>query len=1088
MGPIPFPFTGDLLPNLIDKRARQTPDVAYAEYPVSTSTYDEGYRRISYYDLANAINGMAHWLVDTLGPGQDFETLPYIGPNDLRYPALIIGAVKAGYKPFVTSPRNSVAAQINLLNRLKCKVLLSAHPRPPAVKAVRKRQNIRVIEVPDVAFLLDTQHRHFPYKKSWPEAQAEPLFLIHTSGSTGMPKPLLYTHATAASNIAMMSLDPPPGYDSQDRIYQGKKVFVTFPPFHAAYLISYLFNAVAFGTVMIAPISGALPSGDNLIEGLKKTSADIAITVPSIIQDLALNPESLDYCAKHLQAILYCGGDLPQTIGDVVASKATLLNQFGASELGLTPMILSQTNRSPGDWKHAQFHPEIGLELRHVQDGVHELYAVRDTNKRDIQPTFTIFPDTQEYASSDLFIRHPSSDKSELWSWQSRADDIIVFLSGEKTNPISMEQHITASHEEITAAIVLGSQRFQAALLIEPKTGSGVRNPAERAAFIERIWSTVEEANKDAPSYARLLKSHVLFTQPQKPMLRTGKGTVQRFATLKLYAREINALYRDADTMFSNIENIQQISQGWNSETASICIRQNVMSIMEWTGLDASADFFGLGMDSLHVLVLVRRLRRTLAMPPIVPSTVYVNPSVSALTNAVLRLREEQRISKDAQDQARMRERNAMIEDYGNVIDKEWQSKSPSISNHGQEIAVLTGSTGNIGSYILDALLRTPNVAHIYCLNRSRDSQAKQMAQSRSLGLQYPSDEQRVSFMRADLSQPLFNLAKAQYDELTSRVTLVIHNAWTVNWNLPLPFFRPQLDGIVNLLTFANQCESPIRLFYVSSISSVMSYRSGCGNTPEIPIATDFTPGANGYGESKYVAEQILEYAASKKSAGIDLAFARVGQVAGAANHSGVWNKNEWFPSLVVSSANLGAIPESLGSAFAFIDWIPIDLLANVLVELALNKSQSMADLTSFETQHAEVFHPANVQTITWAKLRDTITKELEARTQKPVEIVPLRTWINMVCKAAETIASNSDQIDTISLDTALRKIPAAKLLPFFENLVESEHVSINKFETSDTLEMSKSMQNLEPIKDEWIKKWIGEWFAPMTDYFAQRN
>ena len=93
-----FEFTGDLIPHLVDKRARLTPDAIYAEYPVSTVSYDKGYRQITYGDFANAVNGAARWLIDTLGPGQSFETLAYIGPNDLRYPALILGAVKAGYK------------------------------------------------------------------------------------------------------------------------------------------------------------------------------------------------------------------------------------------------------------------------------------------------------------------------------------------------------------------------------------------------------------------------------------------------------------------------------------------------------------------------------------------------------------------------------------------------------------------------------------------------------------------------------------------------------------------------------------------------------------------------------------------------------------------------------------------------------------------------------------------------------------------------------------------------------------------------------------------------------------------------------
>ena len=98
--------------------------------------------------------------------------------------------------------------------------------------AIENHQTFRIVEVPSVSYILDVQHDHFAFEKTWMEAQSEPLFVVHTSGSTGMPKPLLYTHATAATNISMMSLDPPAGYKSQDRAYQGKRVFITFPPFH----------------------------------------------------------------------------------------------------------------------------------------------------------------------------------------------------------------------------------------------------------------------------------------------------------------------------------------------------------------------------------------------------------------------------------------------------------------------------------------------------------------------------------------------------------------------------------------------------------------------------------------------------------------------------------------------------------------------------------------------------------------------------------------------------------------------------------------------------------------------------------------
>lgn len=87
-----------LLNHVVDRRARESPKMIYAEYPISSTGYDQGFLKITYADLANAINGLAWWLHNTIGPGNDFETLAYIGPLDVRYNALLLGAVKAGYK------------------------------------------------------------------------------------------------------------------------------------------------------------------------------------------------------------------------------------------------------------------------------------------------------------------------------------------------------------------------------------------------------------------------------------------------------------------------------------------------------------------------------------------------------------------------------------------------------------------------------------------------------------------------------------------------------------------------------------------------------------------------------------------------------------------------------------------------------------------------------------------------------------------------------------------------------------------------------------------------------------------------------
>jgi hypothetical protein len=51
-----------------------------------------------------------------------------------------------------------------------------------------------------------------------------------------------------------------------------------------------------------------------------------------------------------------------------------------------------------------------------------------------------------------------------------------------------------------------------------------------------------------------------------------------------------------------------------------------------------------------------------------------------------------------------------------------------------------------------------------------------------------------------------------------------------------------------------------------------------------------------------------------------------------------LWNKHEWFPSLVLSSLYVGALPDDIGSTLGRIDWVLVDLLAGVLVDLVLER------------------------------------------------------------------------------------------------------------------------------------------------------
>ena len=87
-----------LLNHLVDGKARTRPEAVWAKVPKDPTTYDAGYRKITYLAFANAVNGIASWILQHLGRSSTFETIAYFGVWDPRYIIVTLGAVKAGYK------------------------------------------------------------------------------------------------------------------------------------------------------------------------------------------------------------------------------------------------------------------------------------------------------------------------------------------------------------------------------------------------------------------------------------------------------------------------------------------------------------------------------------------------------------------------------------------------------------------------------------------------------------------------------------------------------------------------------------------------------------------------------------------------------------------------------------------------------------------------------------------------------------------------------------------------------------------------------------------------------------------------------
>lgn len=157
-------------------------------------------------------------------------------------------------------------------------------------------------------------------------------------------------------------------------------------------------------------------------------------------------------------------------------------------------------------------------------------------------------------------------------------------------------------------------------------------------------------------------------------------------------------------------------------------------------------------------------------------------------------------------------------------------------------------------------------------------------------------------------------------------LTVIIHNAWKLDFNLGLGSFESHVRGTRHLIDLAatGPHASEIRFVFTSSVTSAQGWDRDRGAVPEeIEEDTGIAVGA-GYGESKYVAERVSgtslspswecpsETAQILASSGLQVTCLRIGQISGG-SPMGAWSTTDWFPILVKSSLSLGAFPTADG-------------------------------------------------------------------------------------------------------------------------------------------------------------------------------
>jgi thioester reductase-like protein len=931
-----------------------------------------------------------------------------------------------GAKLFLPSPRNSLQAHLSLFEAYQCNAIVL--PAGPIFRGlledVLAARRMEIVEVPELDYFLEAKDTGpCPYTVPYDRGIFEPLVALQTSGSTGIPKPVVLTHAQMAAAEASKYIPTAANEQMMLNATVGKKTLNAFPFFHAAG-VTIALTAFFFNQELIIPPAGPL-TAEVAAALIERFGCEAASLPPSIIVDMASDP-ALKKILGRLKLLFTGGGPLPTDVGNEVAKITGLHSGYGSSEMGLLPSMITD---EPEDWLYLKWPTQMGLELQHHSDDLYELVVVRKPELALYQPVFTMFPDLQEYRTKDLWSEHPT--KQGMWRFHGRSDDIIVFSTGEKFNPGTMEDIING-HPAVKSALVCGDARFRTALLVEPaKYPAG---EADKQQLIREIWNSVEEANACSPGYAKVSREFILIGTADKPFPRAGKGTVQRRMAVQLYQPELDALYAAAESSAMPLANDHPASD--SSEDVTKAVRKAVAALDGFGDVEIDDNLFDRGLDSLGVLNLVRTIRSTLpGKRQLVARDVYQARTIRAIASLLT--------AADAAPRKPASEvMQELFERYTADLPVTVRVPEPLPE---KDVVVLTGSTGSLGPYLLHELLEDASVAKIICLNRSTNAEERQKTAMQQKGLRNDFNVNSVLFLKMDISKPYFGLNLADYKELLAKTTRIVHNAWQVDFNVSLEQTAPaQVYGVRQLVDFSAMSKYGARIFFVSSIGSVARYPSS-SPVPEAIMADWNVAEDGGYGQSKLLGECVLAEAASRSA--VPSTICRVGQIAGPTKEQGMWPMQEWFPTIIISSKFLRCLPASLG-ALESVDWIPVDMMAKVFLEFAKAPPKP---------SDARVFHATNPHKIAWSQC----VAFLETRLGIPS--VPFAKWLELL--------GSSHQDD-------LAKNPAPKLLGFFNSLAESGGKGGARpgLDLSRSRQASPTLDSIGPVNNGWLELWLRQW------------
>ncbi|OMP85286.1 L-aminoadipate-semialdehyde dehydrogenase large subunit [Diplodia seriata] len=1037
-------------------------------------------------------------------PNGPSSTVALVGVSSLDYYITFLALQRLGLSTMFISPRLADQGFTHLLTSTHCTAVIASGPSQADMSRIRS------LSSPSLTFALIPLHpiTTSPSPSALPPKPLPPCipdpahpqrFIIHSGGTTGLPKPVPLVARSWLAQAAAIAARMPRA-----------ATLSTLPLFHS-FGLATLLRCLAAGSPL-ALLSAARPvTAGAVLDALDATDAGALVTVPYVLKFLGeANDEGeggkgaggvFERLAR-LQQVVAAGSAVPDALGDalVVGAGVRLFHLYGLTECGA---LMEPSRVAPELWNWVTPLPDAApfLEFERVGEEGEDGEGGGNVLSDDA---------SGRYATKDLFRRHPSLPNH--WKFAARLDDIVVLVNGEKADPVPLEVAVTKS-PLVAAAVVFGAGRDALGMVIVA---------SERAAgwsgdeVVRGILPDLQRGNQGVPAYARVAEEAVLVMAAGTKWPCTDKGTVVRKAFLRQFEGEIEAFYARREEARSGAEGegdeVGPLDDAGVRDLVRRTVRGELRLAERGVALADDSDFFALGMDSLQATNVRSRLLKGVSLGGrgLATNVVFDHPSVELLTTHLLEVRAGQENEQQSAHDLAMR----LLEKY-TTFDQPPPAPSTATPPE-QESVLLTGATGALGIHILSTLLPNPAIRTIHCLVRASDASTAlsriTAALSRSHIHPTPSQLSKIAAIPCDLSSPdggLASLPSTTLAAITATTTRVIHAAWSVDFNRSLRSFDAACLAPMHALLALTAATAaagsgkggrtrPPVFVFVSSIAAAL--RAGNASSTSTPSSSpppsspstsssSPTPGENpileslhpwtavadgmGYGQSKWVAEQMCVAAAlppapppstgrTRGGLGLHTRILRVGQLCGDTRH-GVWNPSEAVPATVRAALSIGALPFVDGDGGdEELSWLPVDVAASAVVELAFAETETE---TEEEKGECKVWHVENEQRVRWnAEFLPALRKA-----GLVFDAVPQREWVGRLERGEQDGERN----------------PAVKLLEFFRKRYGGDGGGGGEkahpvFDMTQAKRFAPSLRGGTVVDEELVGKflrfWMGEW------------